>query len=319
MPKGGGQCGVHLKGQKVRSAHLGYDCYLSGPIVQKHIRCVFRRHRAPPNMTAELIEMLPSEFRWPGAAFDEAHAAIEAIYTVDVRMLRGYVAQYPGHHFGFEHFVERAERWHAAARKRGAADVQVARATEAAAPPGQQRTIRRQGVSLGAAGQPLFPGWVKHAQPLHDLDIGTDPDQLHLCLFLIYFSNNLPALRVDAYPPGVLPGKLTRLSRLHVDLVTDEHEVVEHYPGRYLGAGLNPLLLRDLLGASKITRQRRTAFDHPDVLAARERALDKERQDPKARSLQVLRESRAMQVAADPSGDPAQVFGAHLLPSGAAR
>jgi hypothetical protein len=295
-----------LHGLKVRSAHLGYDCYVCGPLDgQRTIRCVFKRHRAPSHMSAELIDMLPPEFRWPTAGFNEAHAAIEALYTVDVRILRSYLKQFPDHHFGFESTIDRFERWHTAAKQTGAGDVEEAR----------QQARDRVPVAQ-ARERPISPllGWVKHQHPLQVLPL----DQVDLHMSLIYFSDGMPALRLDAYPTGMEPGSGARLTRIHADLLDDVHEVIEHYPGRYLTFGLDPIHLRRILGVT-VGRQRRTAMDNPHAVAARENARQQASQTLHGRAYQTLRESRAMQVAADPSGDPEQVFGAHLLPAGAAR
>jgi hypothetical protein len=256
-------------------------------------------------MSAEFVDMLPSEFRWPSGAFNEAHAAVESLYTADVGVLRSYITQFPEHHFGFESCLDRFERWHAAAKKHGSADVAAARDNARERLPAPSRT--------GRPASPLL-GWVKHSHPLHSISLA----DVDLRLAIVYFSSGYPALRMDAYPTGAEPERNTLLSRIYVDLESDDHQVIEHYPGRYASVGLSPLLLKHLLHVA-VDRKRRTAWDNPLAVEARDRARLKTASSLHGRAYQTLRESRAMQVAADPSGDPEQVFGAHLMPAGMAR
>ncbi len=311
-PKGHPNLGVHMKGRTVHTGHLGYDLYTCGPAHEQQVRCLLRQHRIPERVASDVRDMLPYEFRWPTGNHQDAWLAIDALLLVDVANIESTIRQYPGHHFGFEDWVDKAQRWRSAARQHGSAALPDVRATD-----GPQGAHARPKTRSFAA--PLFPGWVKHAEPLDPIVL----DSVTLRCFIVYFSNGTPGLRIDVYPNNLMVDRSTRLTRIHADLASNRHELVEHFPGRYLTLGLDPRLLRPILHVKGLGTQRRTIYDHPDVQVARERARlrSEEYGEPqKARSNRIANESRALSIAAAPDGDPEHVFGAlHLPPAGSPR
>lgn len=298
-------------GRRVHTGHLGYDLYTCGPPSQQQVRCILRRHRIPLRVPPDVRDLLPNEFRWPTGTHEEAWLAIDAMVLVDVATLASTVRQYPGHHFGFEDFIERGRRWRSAAAEHGSAPLPDIRATDG--PPGAPGRTRARSYS-----EPLFPGWVKHIEPMDPIPL----EALVLRPAIVYFTDGTPALRIDAYPPDLPPDRGNRLTRIHADLASNKYEIVEHYPGRYLALGLDPKLLAQLLHVRKLGDARRTIHDHPDVLRARNRArLRAEEGDEghRNRSSRIVEESRQLSRAANPDPDPERVFGPDFVGPGNSR
>ncbi len=299
--------GQHMKGRTVHTHHVGYDLYTCGPPNQQQVRAILRSHQVPDRVGTDVRDMLPYEFRWPTGNHQDAWLAIDALLLVDVANIESLIRQYSGHHFGFETWVDKARRWRSAAHQHGSSDLPDVRATDG--PQGANTRPRARSFA-----RPLFPGWVKHAEPLDPIVL----DQITLRRFVVYFSNDVPGLRIDVYPNNMLVDRSTRLTRIHADLATNRSELVEHYPGRYLILGLDPRMLQPILHVKGLGTQRRTIYDHPDVLATRERArlrAEENGEPQRARSLRIVGASRAMSLAADPDGDPEHVFGPHFLPA----
>ena len=286
--------GAHLKGHKVRSTHLGFDCYVYGPIDQRKVRCLLRRHRMPNHIAGDLRNQVPTEVCWPTGSHEEAHRCIEAIYRIELPTLRAYRRQYPDHAFGFEPFITWAERWHAA---------------NPAAP--SHPSIH--GHKPKAVPADSFGTWVKHAEALRETTLGP----FSLRQSVVWFADADPALRVDVYPCGEGPSRFNRLARLYLDLVDGRRQkVVEWLPGRFLGLGINPLAAQRLLGLGRDPIPRRTVWDEPAVQASRRRAAAR----LEANRGEAMRAREAVQASATlaESADP-DVFAPHLVPPGVAR
>ncbi len=299
--------GQHMKGRTVHTHHLGYDLYTCGPPQQRQVRCILRQGQIPGRIGSDIRDMLPYEFRWPTGNHQDAWLAVDALLLVDVANIESLLRQYPGHHFGFEDWVEKGLRWRSAARQHGSSALPDVRATDG--PRGAHARPRSK--SLGT---PLFPGWVKHAEPLDPIVL----DTVTLRRFIIYFTTGTPALRIDVYPNDMAVDRSTRLTRVHADLASNQHELVEHFPGRYLALGLDPRLLAPILHIKGLGTQRRTIYDHPDVQMARERArlrAQEQGEPDRARANRIAAESRALSIAADPEGDPEHIFAPHMLPA----
>jgi len=288
-----------MQGRRVHTAHCGYDLYTCGPPDQQRVRVVLRRNLIPGRVESDVRDMLPNEFHWPNGNHEEAWLAVDAMLLVDVPNLESLVRQYRGHHFGFEDYIERAKRWRSAAREHGSAPLPDVRATDGPLGASARAPSR-------ALGTPLFPSWVKYAEPLEPIVL----ESITLRQAIIYFANGTPALRIDAYPNTLEPDKTTRLTRIHADLATNQHEVIEHFPGRYLALGLDPKLLTALLHI-RLGDRRRSIWDHPDALRARETArLQSEEGDEgrRTRAKRIVEESRALSRAADPNGGMGEAY-----------
>ncbi len=309
--KGHPNLGQHMKGRRVHTAHLGYDLYTCGTPSSQNVRCILRRHRMPPRIDTDIRDMLPDEFRWPTGNHEEAWLAIDALMLVDVPNLESLIRQYPDHHFGFEQYIEKGRRWRAAAHRQGVHDLPDVRATDGPLAPGGRP---RRSITA-----PLFPGWVKYTEPLETIVL----EDITLRMSIVYFTDDTPAMRIDAYANSLPVDKTTRLTRLHSDLTSPKYEIIEHFPGRYVALGLDPNMLKAILNVERLGMGRRSIYDHPDVLQARERArLQAEQGDEgrRTRSKRVIEESHALSSAVANPTHPDWTFGAHLFqPKGVSR
>lgn len=286
--------GAHLRGLRVRSHYLGYDCYAYGPMGRdRKIRCLLRPRRMPPHLEGSVRDLMPLEVFWPTGVHEEAHRCIDAIYQLDVDTLRAWKKQWPDHNFGIDPFLDTAERWHAARRDEGAP---VRAGGTAAAVPAHHVGGRR------------FPVWVKRSVPVRVVTVGG----LDMCISVVYFTTGQPALRVDIYPTGDTDS-VRRLTRVHADLKDGGYDLIEHFPGRYQAVGLSPLLACKLLGLRRSEVVKRTSiWDDPRVQESRRRAAESA-DEPTERERARATTRRARELYGQ------EAFGAHLLPAGLSR
>jgi hypothetical protein len=230
-------------GGMVRSQHLGYDCYATGTIngVQK-IRCIMRGSRMPPHITPDILQILPTEMWWPERDHRSAHMMVDAVLTFDLGTLTAWRKQWPEHEFGFERFMDLAER-RAAALREEAAKVQqaagVGRVDKGEAAPQGGKAIPGQMALFPAAPVQLDP----HGSRSNDGGMnGWATDT-----FVVRFEDGQSALRVDV--SGFLPdGEKLLCSRAYVDLCDGRFEVIRHYPGRLRALHLPLDLLHQAIG-----------------------------------------------------------------------
>lgn len=288
-PKGHPNLGKHLVGLQQRSRHLGYDCYVCGPMTgERRVRLVLRPHAMPARLPEDVRAFVPREVWWPTAVHSEAHACIDAIYTLDTATLRRFVKQFPEHRFGFEDFIHWAERWRAAASDRAVQEGYV----PPSSPPVRQ-----------AAENPRrFPTWSTHSDFLRESTLGP----VTLRLFIAHFGSKAdPVLRVDVHPLGITPNRVSLLTRIYADLVEPYHEVREHYPGRYDAYGVPRDALKAILGTGMINRRITPPEPpkRPTEVGPREQAR---RTADAARTLYAL-------------GAGEEAFAPHLAPTGTSR
>jgi len=231
-----------------RSSHLGYDCYLCGPLeLKQYIRCVAREHRLPPYISAEIRPHLPREIHWPEGNHAAAHVCIDAIFSMDVALLAAWKQDFPGHTFGFEPFLTWA---------RGAVRIgKRARALLRGAAP-ETPSFRHRGV-------------ITKRTPIIDQDVDYDCTAEYA---QVRFKDGTHAIQVTIRSPTGLG-----LSKVFVDLVDSSYDVEVHFPGRYDAEGVPVHLLKTLLGISGKVVHRRRANEgymtegetHADVVAKR--------------------------------------------------
>ena len=227
----------------VRSSRLGYDCYATGAINGAgKIRVILRPRRLPPHLTTDVIGQLPSEMWWPDRDHKAAHALIDAVLGFDIGALKEWAVCWPDHEFGFERFLEYAER--RAAGIRAAAPVSSPRAAVLPAQPAAQGRKLPSQFSL-------FPGEIESSEKLYSVVLDAPSGaQYVLRLTLVRFLDGSGALSTEIFGmlmPGVTKGALL-CSRAYSDLNTGEYEILAHRPGRLKALGLPLNLLHIHLG-----------------------------------------------------------------------
>jgi hypothetical protein len=230
---------------RIRSGHLGYDCYATGQVnTSGKIRCILRPGRLPPHLPQDARVILPNEMWWPIRDHDQAHQMVDAVIGFDLSTLSAWRAQWPTHEFGYEHFCELAQRRVAAVREDAIPDVPaLPPRLDATAPRGQPVTSASQGGPALPRQLGLFPGEVVGVEPQGGLDHGT-----HIVrTAIVRFDDGLAALRVDVGVQMEDGGKLL-CSRAYVDLVDGRYEIVQHYPGRLRALHLPSDLIYQTLG-----------------------------------------------------------------------
>lgn len=289
--------GENLRGTRHRSRYLGYDCYTYGEITApQKVRCIRRTSAMPARIGQDVRDMMPVEFCWPTASHEEAHRLIDALYLVNTQPVESIIRQFPDHNSMLDPWVERAKRWRAANQD---------------TTPGVRAHTRTALLSHKNASPYKFPGMVHKSQLLRSVALG----DYEIVLSTIYFIDGTPALRADIYPYGRID-KFLRLSRVYVDLDDSSYEVIEHYPGRYRGVGLDPRFLQVFLDSdSSQVNKRRTARDNPRIREAVERERAAEASSEPARAHRTAEAAREMH---GPTPEEAEVFAPHLI-GGAAR
>lgn len=306
----GSSCGDHLKGQAVRGSYLGFDLYTYGPLnTARKVRALQRSHRLPPRLDGDVKAALPTEFFWPTSSHEEVHRCIDAIFVMDADTLSNWKRQYPEHHFGFEPFIEFIHRWRADRRRQK-------RLGEDDRPDtvhGAEALIAQAAKDPEAArvGGSLFPAYTRSVRNVKSIEIGDYSVRVGIATF----GSGSPALSLDVYPMGVLRSHQSRLSRVYADLETGEFEVIEHFPGKYAGAGLDPRFLRALLGSGAAVEKRKTIWDDPRVRAAHLRQKAEAERNKPQRMLARETADKAREMYGE--GDAA--FASHLLPAGVTR
>lgn len=207
------------KGQPMRTSHLGYECTYYGRIEKGHTRCVLRHEKIPPYLDDDLRSMLPPELIYPCRDHALAHEMIDMIMQLEVDALQSLTGQYPEHEFGFEEFIP----W-AAARL----DLMAASARQ------------------GRLRLPQHPK-ASDAELISSTTEGP-------CLIEIH---------VLRYPDGDAWGQLTIshkediLTQSLIELTTDKHTVIKHYPSKYRALDLTLFLPKKLTGMPNKVLHRR--------------------------------------------------------------
>jgi len=238
MPKRG------ENGRTLRSAHLGYDLYVTGALNGSvgRVRIIQRPTRMPPNITLELKSMLPVEMWWPQRDLQQAMACVDACLTMDIAQLQRWKEQFPDNVFGYEQYIDRLKRLRAA-----------------------QGTNTPNAHGRGGPGKltPLqlshFPSQVEEILPYYEL-----AEHAYVVkIAVVKFQDHTSALRFTIYG-RLAPGSdstrtkhLTKLSRAYVDPVSGEFDIIEHFPGRYQALELPQNILQTTLGVRNFKLHRR--------------------------------------------------------------
>jgi hypothetical protein len=203
---------------------------------------ILRAIRLPPSISEDQKAILPVEMWWPQQDHGGAHALIDAVLSCDAASLKQWQDAWPDHLFGYERYLEWLER-RAAGKRAG---------SSAAGKVGKLSPIMLT----------RFPASVAKVELLAStpMENGTK-----VKTSLVRFADGQSALRVTLYAtalcfgvddPNVLDEKL---SRAYVDVLTGQFDVIEHYPGRYLAAGVPERTIYDLLGVRPIRLRRRVS------------------------------------------------------------
>lgn len=240
---------------KVRSSRLGYDCYATGAINGAgKIRLILRPRRLPPHLTTDVIGQLPSEMWWPDRDHPAAHALVDALLSFDIGALKSWRACWPGHEFGFERFLDFAERRAAAARGNAKADA----LPDSPSRPVLEAEAADQGRKLPTQFS-LFPVEIDSTEKLYALVLYADSGAGYILrLSLVRFVDGSGALSTEIFgmmAAGVTKGALL-CSRAFSDLHTGEYEILAHRPGRLRALSLPLDLIYTHLGikAPKVHR-----------------------------------------------------------------
>ncbi len=236
---------------QLRSSHLGYDCYITGHVNGVgRTRIIMRRGRLPPHLPADMISILPVEMWWPQRDHRACHELINAVLTCDLGALAGWKSSWPDHAFGFEEFLELAER-----RTTGIRNAAVE--SKALEP-----TKRLDGAAERAPLTCLFPG-VPESVERHG---GRDLERFNIRTWIVRFNDGQAAMRVDINGLVEGPDDVERVtcSRAYVDLLDGRFEIIEHFPGRLRALGLPVDLLHQVLGvrAPSSANHRQHSFRH---------------------------------------------------------
>lgn len=241
-----GKLGEHLRGQPMRSSHLGYDCYRTGSMNGDggRVRIPLRAVRLPSHIRADIRAILPIEMWWPQPDHAAAHACIDAVMTLDVKSMQAWKDDWPEHTFGFENYMAWCRR-KADNREARAPDMKPSVSVE------NGRTIVRS---------QRFPTEVLKVAAMTPIP----HDRYVIRLSLVTFTDRTTALRVTLVG-RISGGAPTRLSRAYIDVVDQHYEVIEHYPGRYRALKLPEDLIYAVLG---VRRGKPLAKIVPEDLAA---------------------------------------------------
>jgi hypothetical protein len=241
---------INKQTKQIRSSHLGYDCYILG---QSKIRCIFRAGRCPPHITNDVRLILPLEMYWPERIHAMAHGMIDAVMSFDLSSLRAWKASWPTHEFGYEHFIEVAQRRIGAVRDGAVPAVpRLPNRLDGTALPGQPTSVSLQGAALPRQFG-LFPG-TPISEERHGL---VNHGAYKVRTYIIRFDDGLVAVRVDV--GGVLVDGDTELcSSAYVDLADGRFEIIRHYPGRLRALNLPVRLIYSVLGVRAPKSQGRT-------------------------------------------------------------
>ena len=214
----------------VRTSHLGYDCYATGKVTGEagKIRCLLKSTRLPGHITHDIQSILPVEMWWPERDHRAAHVMIDAALTFDLKSMAAWKSLWPAHEFGFEQFMEMAERHLTQLHQRTLSTVRESTKlleSEARTDPSIAAHLPKPS---------LFPCALVAVEPAGE----TDHDGYRVVLGIARFEDGSAALRVTVRALPIANERGIILSRVYVDLITGEWEMIEHYPGRYTALGL---------------------------------------------------------------------------------
>jgi hypothetical protein len=270
--------------RQVRSSHLGYDCYATGKITGEagKIRCLVKTTRLPSHITSDIQSILPVEMWWPERDHKAAHAMIDAILTFDLKSLASWKSLWPAHEFGFESYMQMAERHLTQLH---------AKTLDSVRESSKLIEDKREdpGVQVHLPKPALFPYKIVALEPAGRTDLGTH----HVILGIARFEDGNAALRVTVRsPPLTDEDRGLLLSRAYVDLMDGRYEVIEHYPGRYHALGLPPSTLLGVLGIKR------------KMGAAYRRSTPRRPQSGKEPVLDRARRVTAAITSGDPNANP---------------
>jgi len=239
---------------KVRSSRLGYDCYATGAINGSgKIRIILRARRLPPHLTTDVIGQLPSEMWWPERDHKAAHALIDALLGFDIGAMKTWRVCWPDHEFGFERFLDYAERKAAQVRTSAPVHNPVTHTVVASEPADHGNKVPKQ--------FSLFPLEMESRETLYSLrQIADSGSEYVLRLSLIHFVDGSGALCTEIWgmlAPGVTKGALL-CSRAFSDLITGAYEILAHRPGRLQALNLPLNLLHTHMGIKSARVNRAT-------------------------------------------------------------
>lgn len=274
--------GQHMTGVQVRSSHLGYDCYLTGMVgvANGKVRMVLRPTRVSATLPQAYRAILPPEMWWPQRDHPGAHGCIDAVMTQDYKSLEQWQRTWPGHHFGFEHFLTWCQR--AAANGLRAVSPQMSDLVP---------TFGRNGQAQSTYVPPIFPvGSERHKDLIRVIPM----DGYKVKVYVVTFRDLTKALRTDVI--GTLGEDKILLGRAYVDLIDNGFQVIEHHPGHCRALDLPVDLIYRTLGVKAPPDARRTVTqDRPDEEL--DRTLT-----PRQRSLQVAMRAAELSGRADENG-----------------
>lgn len=206
------------KGQgRQRSSHMGYDCYAAGSVDSDgKIRCVLRRHRLPSGVDDMQKDHLPDEMIWPYRDHALAHDLIDAVLEMDVRTMLSWKRQYPDHHFGFEKYLPWAESFLVGNGEKEKPDLLSLPRSKAI----QRDVILVKDIHL--------------SRPVT------------LTLALLRYDDG------DSWGEVSFSHGKTLLTRALLELRTNVASMVDHFPGRWKGLGIDHRVLRGILGKVRL-------------------------------------------------------------------
>lgn len=195
--------------------YSGYDRYVRGPFGEQSVRAVLRKNRWPAGTDPDLVEHLPYELFYPIYDPPGMNLMIDMIYALDIEGLNKLLFEFPGQVFGFETFLQWAQTFYEKIHK-------FNHKTFTKLPLAEEPSNRDQISSQSWHGA------------IMDFNI-------------LHFKNDCP-------PVGELIIRKNRsmLSRVLIDLVTNEAEISHHFPGKWRGLGMDPNLLKIILGDPKL-------------------------------------------------------------------
>lgn len=205
------------KGQPIKTRKLGYECTYYGHLDQGYTRCVLADRLIPGWFDPEMRSMLPREMIYPCRDHAMTHEMIDMVVNYEVDALQNLKNQFPEHSFGFEPYLP----W--AARRLEKANTTVKKARYRL--PAEPKEASKELISR-----------VKE---------GICNVEFHI-------------LR---YPDGDAWGRLTIrrgkdiFTQSLVDLITDKHTVINHFPNKYKALGMDLQLVSRLTGMKDTHRR----------------------------------------------------------------
>ena len=213
----------------LRKRHMGYDTYYGGPLDSLGwTKCVLRPRCIPTYIDYGLRNALPAQLMWPGRDYLSANGMIDAIYSLDVERLVGWLSEYPRHTFGYENtFLDFARHRNSKLSVDDSGDM----------------TKEDLVASLQAP-----EGKVVRRSRLLDTDLVVSGATLQIRVEAIYYSDG------DAWLHAIVSSGGNILSKCLIDPSSHRVLPVKHRVGLYRALGVDPDSVLGLLGA-KVTKR----------------------------------------------------------------